>query len=298
MSALFLYPADDPAPQILIDAVDRVIAGDRVGARDLLLRLDSDAAWRRRREAALEVRHIPRLRGNGPKVRQPRHGECKSTWERDRYHCRYCGGRTFDWNIFRMLGHAFPDVFPYQRNWAHGRCHQAIWLYAVSIEHRVARTVGGTNEPDNLLTACYFHQHIRNSRDLAILGWPVLPIQHESTWDGLANRVPLLRAAVAAHSGVPLVSVPRSILSVRSAFGTASQSDLTVGAWLKARILNQKCRYDFVIVGIDADCVQLARFWRERGVWKHSRKPVACLIHELFDCELIAQRAPTYGAAV
>jgi 5-methylcytosine-specific restriction endonuclease McrA len=110
----------------------------------------------------------------------------RATFQRDRFTCRYahCQRRTIDLDVLKALSRLFPDVLPYQQNWHPVQSHIVYWTWSTSLEHREAFPFGGTSEPENLLTACYQCNDIKNSLPLEALGWR-LTEPATSDWDGL-----------------------------------------------------------------------------------------------------------------
>ena len=105
---------------------------------------------------------------------------------RDRFCCRYCGYRVIPTQVMRLIGAIFPDEFPYHPNWKGGRTHPAIALRSASLDHVVAWTLGGRNDPENLACACWICNRVKGELTLAQLGWELRPIP-ETDWDGLTR---------------------------------------------------------------------------------------------------------------
>jgi hypothetical protein len=111
-----------------------------------------------------------------------------ATFRRDHFVCRYqhCGRRTIYVPVLRALSALFPDLIPYQKNWRPIQDHILYWTYGTSIDHRISFPHGGTSSPDNLITACFMGNDIKNMMDAAVLGWRVGAIRSEE-WDGLRS---------------------------------------------------------------------------------------------------------------
>lgn len=138
----------------------------------------------------------PPLPGAG---RQPaRQADIRATFARDRYTCRYahCQRPTIDLGVLKLLSKAFPDVLPYHSNWRPVDRHILYWTCSTSLEHRVPFPAGGTSAADNLLTACYQCNDVKNFLPLDVLGWTVSP-PTDASWKGLTEYLSPLRAAVA-----------------------------------------------------------------------------------------------------
>lgn len=137
----------------------------------------------------------PPLPGAGRQA--ARRADIRATFARDRYTCRYahCRRPTVGLDVLKLLSKAFPDVLPYHPNWRPVDHHILYWTYSTSLEHRIPFPAGGTSAADNLLTACYQCNDVKNYLPLEVLGWSVSPPE-ESNWKGLTEYLSPLRAAV------------------------------------------------------------------------------------------------------
>jgi 5-methylcytosine-specific restriction endonuclease McrA len=108
-----------------------------------------------------------------------------SVYRRDRFHCRYCGGRVISTQIMRLLSELFPEEFPYHPNWKGGQTHPAIVSRSATLDHVQPWTSGGTNAPDNLVCACWICNRVKGELALDQIGWNLKSIDEESEWDGL-----------------------------------------------------------------------------------------------------------------
>jgi len=124
-----------------------------------------------------------------------------TTFERDHFTCRYshCKKRTIYIPVLQALSALFPDIIPYHSNWTPLEEHIIYWTYCTSLEHRISFPHGGTSNPENLITACYLCNDIKNMIRATDLGWEVGKIQAED-WDGLKSYLPALMEAVARRA--------------------------------------------------------------------------------------------------
>lgn len=106
---------------------------------------------------------------------------------RDRFHCRYCGCRVIPTQIMRLVAAIFPEDFPYHPNWKGGQTHPAIASRSATLDHILAWTLGGGNEPANLVCACWICNRVKGDLTVEQLGWELLPIPTETSWDGLTR---------------------------------------------------------------------------------------------------------------
>ena len=119
------------------------------------------------------------------------------TFMRDHYTCRYahCRRPTVHLDVLKLLSRAFPDALPSHPNWRPFDRHILYWVYSTSVEHMVSFPAGGTSAAENLLTACYLCNDIKNHFPAELLGFKVCP-PVESAWRGLTEYLPDLRHAV------------------------------------------------------------------------------------------------------
>jgi HNH endonuclease len=128
-----------------------------------------------------------------------------SIYKRDRFHCRYCGCRVIPTGIMRLVAELFPEEFPYHPNWKGGQTHPAIVSRSATLDHVKPWTAGGTNDPENLVCACWICNRVKGDLLLEQIGWELLPIPEDSDWDGLTRFYRPLwelagRPATADHS--------------------------------------------------------------------------------------------------
>ncbi len=87
----------------------------------------------------------------------------------------------------RLLSHFFPEDFPYHQNWKGGETHPAILSRSPTLDHVVPWTAGGTNDPENLVCACWICNRVKGDLSLKQLGWSLLPVSEDPDWDGLTR---------------------------------------------------------------------------------------------------------------
>ena len=79
-----------------------------------------------------------------------------------------------------------PDDFPYHSHWKWNHIHPAFWELTYSCDHILPVTRGGTNNNENLVTACYMCNSIKANWTLEELRWRLNePI--DVKWDGLVE---------------------------------------------------------------------------------------------------------------
>ena len=109
---------------------------------------------------------------------------------RDRFCCRYCGGKTLFEPLLRLVGGIYPDAFPWHPNWRGGLTHPAIIARSAVVDHVSPGSRGGEwLGLENLVTACNPCNSIKADFDLEQLGWELQPTP-DSDWDGLTRFYP------------------------------------------------------------------------------------------------------------
>jgi hypothetical protein len=109
-------------------------------------------------------------------------------FRRDRFHCRYCGGRVIPTPIMELIGGLYPDCFPYHRNWKGGQTHPAVIARSAVIDHLIPGSLGGPwTDPDNLLAACWPCNCRKSDLSMEQLGWKLRGIDESDDWDGLTR---------------------------------------------------------------------------------------------------------------
>jgi 5-methylcytosine-specific restriction endonuclease McrA len=185
------------ASKLLDAAADALLARRFSLARDLIVGADLPEirayAIRVVGKMSTEVHRITRLPKSLPKdQRDPRrmpagHAEY-AIYERDSWHCRFCGSRVID----RKARNVFAKQFGIESRWTSKEFqrHATLHAMAASLDHVVPHARGGTNETDNLITACYCCQFGRGNLTLeeAELSEPhERPPISDPSWDGLSR---------------------------------------------------------------------------------------------------------------
>jgi hypothetical protein len=106
---------------------------------------------------------------------------------RDSFTCRHCERETIFEPVFRVLALLHPAGVPYDDHWRRVACHPDVMTHATSLDHVLPVSRGGTNDWENLVTACAGCQY-RKMDDI----WPDPRPVATSTWDGLSGLYPEL----------------------------------------------------------------------------------------------------------
>jgi 5-methylcytosine-specific restriction endonuclease McrA len=111
-------------------------------------------------------------------------------FKRDHFVCRYCEKRTVLPPVLRLLSYFLGDDFRYHRHGLMTECHVAFWRDIASCDHIVPVARGGVSGAENLATACYMCNSVKQNWLLDELRWEINPIPPSATaWDGLAGAV-------------------------------------------------------------------------------------------------------------
>jgi hypothetical protein len=134
--------------------------------------------------AALEpIKEPPRVIPRRTSVARPVRCE---VFLRDHFCCRYCGAKTIPDPLMALLGHVYPDEFPWHQNWRAGLTHPAVIMRNAAVDHVEPAAYGGTSEVANLVTACNPCNLIKRDFSLAQLEWELQPVS-DPRWDGLTR---------------------------------------------------------------------------------------------------------------
>jgi 5-methylcytosine-specific restriction endonuclease McrA len=106
-------------------------------------------------------------------------------FERDGWKCRFCGIRVIEGAVRNKLQREFPDVVRWgPRNVEQ---HAGLFIHMGSHDHVVPWSHGGSNDPENLVIACWTCQFARGERlleDVRVLDPRSRPPGRDD-WDGL-----------------------------------------------------------------------------------------------------------------
>jgi 5-methylcytosine-specific restriction endonuclease McrA len=154
------------------DQLEEVILALLTKGRDAAAELLAPIAYPRRE---VEVRS------------EPSETVIAAIYRRDHFCCRYCECRVIPTQIMRLVSEVFPDDFPYHPNRKGGQTHPAITSRSATLDHVLAWTLGGRNDSENLVCACWICNRIKGDLTLDQLGWELRPIASDSEWDGLTR---------------------------------------------------------------------------------------------------------------
>lgn len=161
---------EDDFPDVFDSVIKALVAGDRAKAESELAPISFQAQ---------ELTKRPSLT---TKVQV-------EVFVRDRFRCRYCGGRVILTPVMRVLSALFPEQVPYHPNWKSDATHPAIWSRSASVDHIEPGSFGGDwRDPENLATACWPCNARKGDLTLERLDWELLPVPVPDGWDGLTGN--------------------------------------------------------------------------------------------------------------
>jgi 5-methylcytosine-specific restriction endonuclease McrA len=202
-----MNPSLDPTVECVRNAVVALSEG-RLAEAEQQIRAIDIAPLVQQREAAfarvwgaggLAAGFKPLVRPNSR--RGPSPSRVRAIYVRDHYICRYshCQRATVSVDVLRQLSTAFPSVFPYHLHWRRADTHFIYYTHSASLEHLIPLASGdpASERDDNLLTACYACNDLKNYLPIERLGWHVTG-PSTKVWAGLTEYLPALRSAASA----------------------------------------------------------------------------------------------------
>ena len=123
------------------------------------------------------------------KVRMPNTVEKKALYQRDGYHCRFCGIPVIRAEIRERIRNVYPDALSWgTRNIDQHAAFQAMWA---QYDHLLPHARGGNNDLDNIVITCAPCNYGRWNRVVTEVGL-IDPRTREpvrSDWDGLERFI-------------------------------------------------------------------------------------------------------------
>lgn len=155
---------------------------------------------------------------------------------------------------------------------------------------------GGSNEVENLVTACYCCQNAKSDFTLEQIGLadPRLSAQPESPWSGLREMLPGLRnvASASRPREGPVAIHAEWRLSMRTPAGV---EDVRPGDFVRTRRPGKASSRSYRVVATDGQQVHLLELWRTKdGLWQ-AGQTYQHAFHELAGTEVHPFPAPEPG---
>ncbi len=198
-SFLPLIPEISQCADLLSNAVDAVLRGNDADARALLKQADMPALRIYTERVIGKIDPAIHLQSSNPVFdreilgksdkRMPSRKAEHEVYVRDGWRCRYCGSRV----VAREARARLNKLFPVEARWARANAgrHSGLFTLSVSLDHILPHSRGGSNLPDNLVTACTPCQFGRNQWTLEEVGFahPRLTEPLVNDWDGLLRII-------------------------------------------------------------------------------------------------------------
>ena len=138
-----------------------------------------DPNIQRRRPVAAPTEKAPKVA-----ARMPPGEATKKLFAQDGWRCRFCHCRVVPPRVRTAMRAALPGAIPWSETVGY---HGAFFAISASVDHVVPHSAGGTNEEENLVTACWSCQFGRGAWSLQEVGLldPRARPPVRDGWDGL-----------------------------------------------------------------------------------------------------------------
>ena len=209
---LAFLPEHDLAANLLSDASNALITGRCEAAHDLVRRADMpvlfdhamlvmtarDPHVQRRRPVQVAAEKTVKVA-----LRMPSSGATRALFDRDGWRCRFCECRVVSPKARSALRAALPGAIPWSDQEGY---HGAFLAMNASVDHVIPHSLGGTNDEQNLVTACWSCQFGRGAWSLEEVGLidPRLRSPQKDEWDGLTRLLGPRVLPALAHSVLAL----------------------------------------------------------------------------------------------
>ena len=118
--------------------------------------------------------------------RMPTSEVTRELFDRDGWRCRFCECRVVSPMARSAMRAALPGAIPWSKQEGY---HGAFLALSASVDHVIPHSLGGTNDEQNLVTACWSCQFGRGAWSLEEVGLldPRLRSPQKDEWDGLTR---------------------------------------------------------------------------------------------------------------
>ena len=256
-------PEHAEAARLLSKASKAILSDDLELARNLVRRADMpllfdrsnlvmsgrDLCIQRRRPIAPSSAPVTKVSS-----RMPSSAATMALFARDGWRCRFCDCRVIPPKVRAAMRVALPGAIPWS---AVEGFHGAFYALSASVDHIVPHSAGGSNDQENLVTACWSCQFGRGAWSLEEVGLSDPrarpPIRDE--WDGLTGLV-----GRATHADMKRVSAAETALETRDRSSPAA-SRTTDTEWFASLDAIQP-RSSVRLKGFVDSCADLGVTWR------------------------------------
>lgn len=98
---------------------------------------------------------------------------------------RYTGQRLVYTPALRVLSLRLGMIMPFEEHWTREVTHQAYWDLAPTIDHKIPKVRGGSDELDNLVCCSQLTNSQKGSWTLEEMGWTLRERGNLREWNGL-----------------------------------------------------------------------------------------------------------------
>jgi hypothetical protein len=191
-------PEHKEAAEMLSGAAGAILAADLDLARNLVRRADmpvlfehttlvmsgSDSRIQRRRPIEFPAGKVTKFAS-----RMPSSEATRALFARDGWRCRFCSCHVVPPKIRTAMRAVLPGAIPWSETEGF---HGAFFAMSASVDHVVPHSAGGTNDEENLVTACWSCQFGRGAYLLEEVGLrdPRGRPPIKDGWDGLGRLLP------------------------------------------------------------------------------------------------------------
>jgi len=204
-------PEHDVAADLLSNAVDAILRKDLTQAQEMVRRADLHVLFdhttlvKGRKDKRIQRKRkveMPALQVSKIAIRMPSENGKMALFARDLWRCRFCDCRVVPPAVRSAMRAFLPDAIPWSENEGY---HGGFFAMSASVDHVVPHSAGGSNEDENLVTACWACQFGRGAYSLAELGLldPRERPPVNDGWDGLMRLLLAARPARAAKAITP-----------------------------------------------------------------------------------------------
>lgn len=116
-----------------------------------------------------------------------------AVFNRDYYHCRYCGNRLLSQSFLRLFIKKL-DSTEFTRGATNLTTHAIVHIAWPVADHVTPWNTGGTTSLDNLVASCAACNYGKSNYSTDEMGIedPFKRSPFKSTWDGLSSRIPFI----------------------------------------------------------------------------------------------------------
>jgi 5-methylcytosine-specific restriction endonuclease McrA len=182
-----LPPPTDPYPDVLAITIRAILSDGRSSGLAALEPI-AGLVWAEQVASAPLLVHRPAdIPGVQTGLRQFTPARAGATFRRDRFQCRYCGGRVIPVAVMSVLSHVYPEELPYDFRFKRGSVHPMYWTRGAEADHIEPISRGGDGHAlENHATACVRCNTAKSDNRLEDIGWRLLK-PTRTTWDGLTG---------------------------------------------------------------------------------------------------------------